>query len=552
VTGLVTAFGSGAMTNSIADIVNEANAFFIIGSNTTEQHPVIGIQIRQAVKRRGAKLILADPRRIDLADIATIHLRQKPGTDIALLNGLMQVILSEGLWDRDFVQERTEGLEEMRAVLAKYSPEYTSAITGVPADDIRRAARMLAEAKPASLLYAMGITQHTSGHQNVLACANLQMLLGNMGVPGGGVNPLRGQNNVQGACDMGGLPNVFTGYQAVTNQASRAKFEQAWGVPLSGEIGTTVVHLVNKIETGETQAMYVIGENPVMSDPDTEHVTRCLEQLHFLVVQDLFMTETARLADVILPATSFAEKDGTFTNTERRVQRVRKALDPIGNSRADWQIIVELAQRVQAYSQDPAPIGAFAGWTYNHPSEIMDEIAALTPSYAGIDYERIEQKGLQWPCPTKDHPGTSILHTGRFSRGIGHFSAVEWTPPAEEPDEEYPLILTTGRVLEHFHTGSMTRRVAGLDQLQPEERLRIHPADAGKLSLENGAWALVRSRRGEVRVRAQITEQVQPGVVFLTFHFAEALGNVLTNPALDPIAKIPEYKVCAVQVKAGV
>jgi formate dehydrogenase alpha subunit len=551
VTGLVTAFGSGAMTNSISDIVNEANAFFIIGSNTTEQHPVIGIQIRQAVKRRGAKLILADPRRIDLADIATIHLRQKPGTDIALLNGLMQVILSEGLWDRDFVQERTEGLEEMRPVLAKYSPEYTAAITGVPAQDIRRAARMLAEAKPASLLYAMGITQHTSGHQNVLACANLQMLLGNMGVPGGGVNPLRGQNNVQGACDMGGLPNVFTGYQAVTNQASRDKFEQAWGVPLSGAIGTTVVHLVNKIETGETQAMYVIGENPVMSDPDTEHVTRCLEQLNFLVVQDIFMTETARLADVILPATSFAEKDGTFTNTERRVQRVRKAISPVGESRADWQIIAELAQRVQAYSQEPAPTGTFAGWTYSHPSEIMDEIAALTPSYAGIDYPRIEQEGLQWPCPTKDHPGTPILHAGRFSRGVGQFSAVDWIPPAEETDEEYPLILTTGRVLEHFHTGSMTRRVAGLDQLQPEERLRIHPADAGRLSLKDGDWALVRSRRGQVRVRAQVTEQVQPGVVFLTFHFAEALGNVLTNPALDPIAKIPEYKVCAVWVQAA-
>ena len=533
----------------MADIVEQASAFFIIGSNTTEQHPVIGIQIRQAVKRRGAKLVLADPRRVDLADIATIHLEQKPGTDIALLNGLMNVIIAEELWDVAFVEDRTEGFEEMRAVVAKYTPEYAAEITDVPADDIRRAARVLATTKPASLLYAMGITQHTSGHQNVLSCANLQMLLGNMGIPGGGVNPLRGQNNVQGACDMGGLPNVYPGYQAVTLRASQAKFEEAWGVPLSNTVGTTVVHMFNKAETGEIKAVYVIGENPVMSDPDVEHVKKCLANLDLLVVQDIFLTETARLADVVLPAASFAEKDGTFTNTERRVQRVRKAIEPIGESRADWEIIAELAERVLAHGHEPRPSGSYASWEYAHPSEIMDEIAALTPIYGGISYDRIEETGLQWPCPTVDHLGTSILHVGRFSRGIGHFSAVEWLPPAEQPDEEYPLVLTTGRVLEHFHTGSMTRRVSGLDQLQPEERLRIHPRDAAKMSLADGDWTRVASRRGRIRVRAQVTEQVRPGVVFLTFHFAEALGNVLTNPALDPIAKIPELKVCAVKVE---
>jgi formate dehydrogenase major subunit len=546
------------MTNSMDDIAQEANAFFIIGSNTTEQHPVIGIQIRQAVKRRGAKVILADPRRLDLADIATIHLMHKPGTDIALINGLMNVIIGEDLWDKAFVQERTEGFEETRATVARYTPEYAAQITGVPAGDIRRAARLLATTKPAALLYAMGITQHTCGHQNVLACANLQMLLGNMGIPGGGVNPLRGQNNVQGACDMGGLPNVYSGYQAVTNQASQAKFEEAWGVPLSNEIGLTVVHMMDQAEAGAIKGLYVIGENPMLSDPDVSHVEKCLQSLDLLVVQDIFLSETARLADVVLPAASFAEKDGTFTNTERRVQRVRQAIQPVGESRADWEILCELAQRTLAHLDGDAPSAEarhsapFGGWAYTHPSEILDEIAALTPSYGGIHFQRIEETGLQWPCPTDDHPGTSILHTARFASGIGKFSPVEWTPPAEEPDEEYPLILTTGRVLQHFHTGTMTRRVGGLEELEPEEHLRIHPADAAGLGLADGDWALVASRRGQVRVRTQLTQQVQPGVVFLTFHFAEALGNVLTIAALDPIAKIPEYKVCAVKVQAAV
>ena len=539
------------MTNSIDDIAEQAEAYLIIGSNTTEQHPVIGIQIRQAVERRGAKLVLADPRRIDIADLATIHLRHKPGTDIALLNGLMNVILAEDLWDKAFVEQRTENIEELKAVVAKYTPEYAEQITGVPADDIRRAAHLLAAHKPAALLYAMGITQHVTGHQNVLSCANLQMLLGNMGIPGGGVNPLRGQNNVQGACDMGGLPNVYAGYQAVTSSAARKKFEDAWGVPLPAKVGTTVVHMLNKAETGEIKALYIMGENPMMSDPDVGHVRTCLEKVDFLVVQDIFLTETAELADVVLPAATFAEKDGTFTNTERRVQRVRAAIEPLGDSRPDWEILCDLAQRMVARGSSPAAGARFAGWDYAHPSEIMDEIAALTPSYGGIRYDRIDESGLQWPCPTADHPGTKVLHTGQFSHGVGHFSGVEWQPPAEEPDEAYPLILTTGRVLEHFHTGTMTRRVAGLDQLQPEERLRIHPDDAAHIGLGDGDWSLVASRRGEVRVRAGLTQQVQRGVVFLTFHFAEALGNVLTNPALDPVAQIPELKFCAVRVDAA-
>ncbi|MFQ6059588.1 MAG: formate dehydrogenase subunit alpha [Anaerolineae bacterium] len=552
--GLATAFGSGAMTNSIADVTQEAQAFFIIGSNTTEQHPVIGIKIRKAVRKRGAKLIVADPRRIDLAKMADIHLRHRPGTDIALLNGMMHVILKEDLWDREYVESRTEGFEEFRQALEKYTPRNAAEITGVPAEDIIAAARMLAAAKPAALLYAMGITQHVTGVANVLACANLQMLLGNVGIPGGGVNPLRGQNNVQGACDMGALPNVFPGYQAVTEAVTRAKFEEVWSIASGGgqrsavsglpaKPGLTVVEMINAAETGQVRAMLIMGENPAMSDPDALHVREALQKLDFLVSMEIFLSETAQLADVVLPAASFAEKDGTFTNTERRVQRVRKAIEPPGEARPDWWIICELAKRLGA---DPNQ------WSFNHPSEIMDEIARVTPIYGGISYDRIEDGGLQWPCPRPDHPGTPILHVGRFTRGLGKFHPIEHQPPDELPDDEYPLILTTGRMLEHWHTGTMTRRVAGLDALKPEERLEISAADAARLGLADGDWAVVSSRRGQIKVRVAVSDKPKPGVVFLTFHFAEALGNVLTNPALDPVAKIPEYKVCAVRVEPDV
>ncbi len=536
-TGLATAFGSGAMTNSIADL-EQAQTILVIGSNTTEQHPVIGTRVRRAV-RKGSKLVVADPRAIDLAGIATVHLRQRAGTDLALLNGLAHIILKEGLEDKEFIAARTEGFDEWRKVVAQYTPARVNEITGVPVDDLFTAARLYGGNKPAAILYAMGITQHTVGHNNVLAVANLAMLTGNIGKPGAGVNPLRGQNNVQGACDVGCLPNVFTGYQKVTDDSARGKFEKAWGVNLPSQPGLTVGEMLNGAHAGEIKAMWIVGENIAMSDPDANHVRAALEHLDFLVVSEMFLTETAQLADVVLPAASFAEKDGTFTNTERRVQRVRRAVEPPGQAHADWEIICALAKHMNAPSS----------WNCATPAQVMDEIASLTPSYAGISFDRIAARGLQWPVPTANHPGTPILHTEKFTRGKGLFSPVEHQEPAERPDKQFPFTLTTGRILQHYHTGSMTRRVAGLEQLAPEERVEINPDDAARLGLADGDWACVSSRRGAVQSRVWVTDRVGPGLIFMTFHYAEALGNVLTNPAVDPVAKIPELKVCAVSVE---
>ena len=541
------------MTNSIEDVATQAKAYFVIGSNTTEQHPVIGMRLRQAVKQRGAKLIVADPRSIPLTDFAVLHLRQRPGTDIALLNGMMYVLINEELYDKEFVSQRTENFEELKTVVMKYPPAVASQITGVPAADIIEAARILAANKPGALLYAMGITQHRTGTHNVMSCANLQMLLGNMGVPGGGVNPLRGQNNVQGACDMGGLPNVYSGYQQVAVDDVRKKFEGAWGVPLSPKPGLTVVEMMNAAEHGQVRALYCMGENPVLTDPDSNHVRRCLTSLDLLVVQDIFLSETAALADVVLPVASFVEKDGTFTNTERRVQLVRRALPAPGQALADWEVVMALAQRLLALrtSGDGSgrPEGSHAGWEYLSPADIMDEIASLTPSYGGIHHWRLQKAGLQWPCPNDNHAGTPILHIGKFTRGLGRFSAVEHVPPAELPDAEFPLTLTTGRQLWHYHTGSMTRRSKGLNAQAPEGFVDINPEDAQSSAIHDGDWVQVISRRGEVKTKAHITEDVPPGVVFMTFHFAEAPVNALTIAVLDPIAKIPEYKACAVAVK---
>jgi len=549
VTGLVTAFGSGAMTNSIDDIAEDAQCYFVIGSNTTENHPVIGMRLRQAVKQRGAKLIVADPRKIPLTDYAVLHLQHRPGSDIALLNGLAHVLLTEGLYDKEFVEQRTEGLEELRAMVAKYSPEVAEEITGVPAADIREAARLMAANRPGALLYAMGITQHTTGHQNVLACANLQMLLGNMGVRGGGVNPLRGQNNVQGACDMGCLPNVYTAYQSVASEDLQKKFEAAWGRTSGTRPGLTVMEMLNAAERGEVKGLFVLGENPGMTDPDINHARKALSETEFLVVQEIAPSETTPYADVILPGAAFAEKDGTFTNTERRVQRVHQALQAPGNARPDWMVLSDLARRIQARLGAPADAAPWAGWQYASTAEIMAEINALSPSYAGIQYSRIEKQGLQWPCPTSEHPGTTVLHTAQFSRGLGKLSPVEWLPPAEQPDAEYPLVLTTGRVLYHFHGGTMTRRSKGLNEIYPEALVEINPLDARALGIEDGEMVHVCSRRGQVIAKAEVVERPDKGVVFMTFHFAEAAANFLTNPALDPIAKIPEYKACAVRVE---
>jgi formate dehydrogenase alpha subunit len=536
------------MTNSVPEFEEYSDCFLITGSNTTEAHPLIATRVMRAQKR-GAKVIVVDPRDIQIAKIADIHLRQRPGTDVAWLNGMMYVIIEEGLYDREFVQERTEGFGELKAAVAAYTPQRVEQIAGIPAASLVEAARVYAKAERAAILYAMGITQHTTGVDNVVSCANLAMLTGNVGKPGTGVNPLRGQNNVQGACDLGGLPNVYTGYQAVTVDTVQARFRDAWGHAPPTRVGLTVTEMMDAAHAGALKALYVLGENPMVSDPDLNHVRAALERCEFLVVQDIFPTETAQLADVILPGTTFVEKDGTFTGTDRRIQLVRQAVAPLGGSRADWSIIVDLAGRM-ARSQTRAPSSPFAGWTYDSPADVMDEIAALTPIYGGVSYRRLQENGdLQWPVPTADHPGTPYLHKGRFSRGLGHFVAVPFKEPAEAPDDEYPLTLTTGRIMFHYHTGSMTRRSEKLDREVPEGYVEISPEDAGRLGLGKSEPVRIISRRGEIETKAWITRRVSPGTVFIPFHFAEAAANVLTNPALDPVAKIPEYKVAAVRVE---
>ena len=534
--GLATTFGSGAMTNSINDI-GDAACILAIGTNTTEAHPIIGFNIKKAV-RRGTKLIVANPREIQLVRFADIWLRHNLGTDVALLMGMMRVIVDERLLDSAFNEERCEDFDAFRESLKNFGLIVVEKITGVPADQIAEAARMYATNSPASILYAMGITQHSHGTDNVIATANLAMLTGNIGKPGSGVNPLRGQNNVQGACDMGALPNVYPGYQAVSDPAIKEKFEVAWGCSLSAQPGLTVIDILEAAYTEQLKAVYVIGENPVLSEPEAKHAEEALRKLEFLVVQDMFLTETAQLADVVLPGTTFAEKDGTFTNTERRVQRIRKVIEPIGNSKPDWWITCQLAQKMESI-----------GFDFTHPSEIMDEIGGLTPSYGGISYERLETTGLQWPCPTREHPGTPILHSKQFTRGKGRFVPLEYKPPAELPDDEYPLALTTGRSLFHFHTGTMSRKVTGLNIFRGEEQVEINPADALRLGIADGEIIKVISRRGEVIAKAKITDISPPGAIFMTFHFAESPTNVLTNPALDPVSKIPEFKVCAVRIE---
>ncbi|MBN1323978.1 MAG: formate dehydrogenase subunit alpha [Methanotrichaceae archaeon] len=536
VAALATAFGSGAMTNSIEEL-SDAGCILVIGSNTSEQHPVIALKIKEA-KRKGAKIIVANPRWIDLCKIADVWLRQRPGTDVALIHALCRVILDEGLIDAEFIEERTEGFENLREYLeGEVTLEEASGICGVGLPLIREAARSYALNKPSSIVYSMGITQHSHGVDNILALANLSMMIGSIGIPSSGINPLRGQNNVQGACDMGALPNVLPGYQAVLNPELREKFETAWGCEIPAEIGLTVVEIMNSIPE-RIKALYIMGENPVLSDPDSSHVVDALGKLEFLVVQDIFLSETAQLAHVVLPAASSLEKDGTFTNTERRVQRVRKALSPPGEALADWQIIAEIARRM-GYGDE---------FSYSDPSEIMEEVSRLTPIYGGILFPRLEGGGLQWPCLSADHPGTRYLHKGSFTRGKGLFHAVRYRPSMELPDGDYPLVLTTGRILCHFHTGTMTRKVPDLNLLRDEELVEISPQDGASLGIADGDLVNVSSRRGSVRARAKITEKSPLGVIFMTFHFFEAPTNVLTNAALDPVAKIPEYKVCAVKL----
>lgn len=579
--GLATVFGSGAMTNTIEEL-SGAGAILVTGSNPTANHPVIGYRIREAV-RNGGTLIVADPRRIPLADIADVHLQFKPGTDIALFNGLAHVIIKEDLQDKEYIENRTQGYKYLEQIVAKYTPAYVSEITGVPAEDIITAACLFAAADSGAIVYCMGVTQHTCGTENVVALTNLSLLTGNVGIPHAGMNPLRGQNNVQGACDMGCLPNVFSGYQPVhsdrgtgtywqrlkkarqieqkdnTTQVEtitsiefehpvpvdsvsdeiRAKFSKAWGVELSDVAGRTMPDMFHDNPSRRPKVIYIMGENPIISSPHTERVRETLENMEFVVVQDIFLTETAKYADVILPAATFAEKDGSFINTERRVQLIHRAIKPRGQSKPDWEIIQALAQRFNL------------NWNYSSPEEIWDEVRELTPHYfRGMTYERLEEAGLQWPCPAIDHPGTPIMHKGKFSRGIGQFSTVEYRPlAADSTDKEYPFILTTGRKLYQYHTRTMTGRIDGLNYLLGEERIQISPQDAEALELTPEDTVRVTSRRGSLETKIQITDRVPPGVVCMSFHFAESAVNILTDPAVCNMSVVSGLKVSAVRIE---
>jgi formate dehydrogenase alpha subunit len=535
VAGLATTLGSGAMTNSNIEALG-SDVIFISGSNTTETHPVIGAFIKQA-KLNGTKIIVAEPRRIELADKADVFLQITPGTNVAIYNGLMHVIIKEGLEDKEYIKERTENYEELKALLDDYTPEKVGKICGVNPDDIIKAARIYAGGKKSAIYYSMGVTQHSTGTQGVMSLSNLALLCGNIGIESGGVNPLRGQNNVQGACDLGCLPGDYPGYQKVFDKEKNKKFQDAWGVKLSEKAGLTVTEIMKKGEEGEIKFLYIMGENPMISDPDINHVEKALEKIDFVVVQDIFMSETAEYADLVLPAVSFAEKDGTFTNTERRVQRIRKAVDLGTDAKPDWEILTEIINRLGIES------------SYESSSDIMDEISTLTPQYGGISYERIEEEGLQWPCPDKNHSGTKYLHKGKFARGLGLFKPAPYIESAELPDDEYPVILTTGRMLYHFHTRTMTKRVEGIDRLYPKSYIEINPATAHKYNIKDNEKIKVISRRGEIESTAAVKDIVEEGVVFMPFHFGDGAANYLTNPVLDPIAKIPEFKVCAVKLE---
>ena len=514
--------------------------FFVIGSNMTEAHPVASTFLKNAVVQGGAKLIVADPRRHRLVDFADVHLQLKVGSDIALLNALMYVLIDEDLYDKAFVQNNTTGFEQLKEVVMGYPPEKVVGICGIDAETIRKTARMLASVKPVMLCYTLGITEHTCGRNNVMSTANLQMLLGNMGVEMGGVNPLRGQNNVQGACDMGALPNVYPGYQPVGDLSIADKFEKAWNTEgMSTNVGLMIPQMMEGLVDGKVRGFYIFGENMANTEPDIHKVEHELASAEFLVVQDIFENETTRFAHVVLPAAAWSENDGTFTNSERRVNRVRTASQAPGIAQPNWWIFKQIAKR---FGHE---------WASDSGREIWDnEISVLAPSMGGIKYGRIEEDGLQWPCPTVEHPGTTFLHKdGNFACGLGRFTPAEWTPPAEVPDEEYPLVLSTGRRLYHYHTRTQTGRCEGLNDLLGEETADISFADADRVGIANGEKIRVKSRRGEVNVTANVTPEVPEGMVWMAFHFREGNANWLTNAAFDPVTLTAEYKACAVRIE---
>jgi formate dehydrogenase alpha subunit len=536
VAALNMSIGSAAMSNSMNETI-DADCILVTGSNTTEAHPVASLDIKAAARERGARLIVVDPRRIEIADFATLWLRQRPGTDVVVFTAMCKVILDEALVDWNFVEERTENLEALVEALEDFSLEEAERISGVPAEDIATAARWYANAERAMIFWGMGISQSSHGVDNALSLINLAMLAGHLGKRSTGLNPLRGQNNVQGASDMGVLPNVFTTYQKTDDEEIVQKFERAWGARLTRVPGMVATEIVPAAAEGRVKAMLIMGENPMMSEPDLHHTEKALRNLEFLCAIDIFMNETGEIADVVLPAASLAEKDGTTTNTDRRVQRIRKAVEPPGQARADWRVLADLATRM-GYPMN-----------YNHPREIFDEMRTVTPGYAGINYERIEQQGIQWPCPTEDHEGTPYLYADGFPRGLGKFFPLEYRPPVELPDEEYPYVLSTGRILYHWHGGTISRESPSLAGIYPKGVVEIHPEDGLKLGLESGDWVKVASRRGEVVAEAKLTDRSPLGVIFISFHWKEAAANILTINELDPVAKIPEYKYCAVNVQ---
>jgi len=522
------------MTNSF-DELEDAHCIFAIGSNTTVAHPIVSSRLMRA-KGKGHTLIVADTRRTHIASLASIHVQHNLGSDVALVNGMMHIIYKNGWHNEAFIKERTENVEALIEMIEKYTPERVSAITGVPQEKLHQIAEIYAKSETSSIVYCLGITQHSTAVDNVKSLANLAMFCGQIGRPSTGVNPLRGQNNVQGACDMGALPNVYCGYQSVAVPAIQEKFEKAWGKPLPNKVGLTIMEMLQACSDGKIKAMVIFGENPVMSDPDSTHVKHALESTEFFLSLDIFKTPTNVLADVILPGASFAECDGTYSNSERRVQRVRKAVEPIAG-KPNWQIIQELST-VVGYPMN-----------YDSAERIFDEMASLNPAFGGMTFERLSGKGLCWPCPTKDHPGTPILHIGKFSRGLGLFHALEYKPPAEVVDEEYPFWLTTGTEFSQYLTGTMTRRCRQLEREMPELITDLHPADGERMQIATGDRIRVTTRRGTLVSKVNITKRVQEGMIFMPLHYEEAAANLLTNPALDPISKTPEYKVCACKLE---
>jgi formate dehydrogenase alpha subunit len=549
VVALQMAVGSAAMSNTAAEVI-DSDVFIITGSNTAETHPIIALQMKEAVEKHGAKLIVVDPRRVEMVNYATLWLPEKPGTDVPVFSAMAHVIVKEKLYNQEFIQERTEGFEEFVKSIEKFTPEYAEAISGVDRSLIVQAARMYANADKAAIYWALGIPESSHGTDNAMSLIHLALLTGHIGQRGTGLNPLRGQNNVQGASDSGAMPWHYPGYMDVDDPAIAQMWEEAWNIEPGGlnqNLGLTTTEILSQVKPGGVRSLYIMGENPMMSEPNLNHTRQQMEALEFLVAQDLFITESGAFADVFLPATSWAEKEGTFTNTDRRVQRVRQAIPPRGESRPDWEIICDLAKRIETRLGRTNT----AYWDYVKPAQILEEMGSVVPAYAGVKYNRIEDIGLQTPVLDDSHPGTPFLFAKEFPRGRGKFHPLEYIPVVEMPDDQYPFILSTGRVLEHWHGGSMTRN-SKLDDLYPEALVEIHPTDAARIGVNEGEVVRVSSRRGTIVLRAKVSYKTTMGVVFIPFHFREAAANLLTIDALDPQAKIPEYKACAVRVDPAV